>query len=48
MNHEYPKNFSRFYDLIYYKNRDEVDSLFFLDQIQKAKGKVKTIVVEEE
>lgn len=36
----YPKNFSRFYDIIYHQIRDEVDSKFFLKKINQTKGKI--------
>ena len=36
----YPKNFSRFYDIIYDQYRSYFDHGFFLDLIKKANGKV--------
>jgi SAM-dependent methyltransferase len=36
----YPKNFSRFYDIIYDQYGSYFDHGFFLDQIKKANGKV--------
>ena len=40
MKHEYPENFARFYDLLYEELRDSVDKNFFMNHIQKCKGKV--------
>jgi len=40
MKHEYPQNYARFYDLIYHQLRDNVDSEFFQNQINLAKGKI--------
>jgi SAM-dependent methyltransferase len=40
MIHEYPAYFARFYDLIYKKQRDGVDSDFFLNEIKKTRGKI--------
>jgi SAM-dependent methyltransferase len=40
MNHEYPKNFARFYDVIYHHMRDCVDHEFFLNAISQTGGKV--------
>lgn len=45
MTYEYPKNFSRFYDLIYHQIRDETDSLYFQNEAIQAKGKVLEIGV---
>jgi SAM-dependent methyltransferase len=40
MINKYPKNFARFYDLIYHQIRDSVDKEFFLQEMKQAKGKV--------
>lgn len=40
MKHEYPQNYTRFYDLIYNHLRDSVDSKFFQNQISRTKGKI--------
>jgi len=40
MNHEYPQNYARFYDLIYNQLRDSVDHEFFQSQISQVKGKI--------
>ncbi len=45
MNYEYPKNFARFYDIIYEHHRDGVDNDFFLNEIKNAKGKILEIGV---
>ncbi|MFC2081401.1 class I SAM-dependent methyltransferase [Bacteroidota bacterium] len=45
MTHEYPKNFARFYDLIYHKLRDGVDNEFFLNEIGNTPGKILEIGV---
>jgi SAM-dependent methyltransferase len=45
MAHEYPKNFARFYDLIYHQMRDAVDVDYFQNEVLKAKGKVLEIGV---
>ena len=42
---EYPKNFARFYDLIYHKMRDESDLVFFQNEATQVKGKVLEIGV---
>jgi SAM-dependent methyltransferase len=42
---EYPKNFARFYDLIYHKMRDEADLDFFQNEATRVKGKVLEIGV---
>jgi SAM-dependent methyltransferase len=36
----YPKNFARFYDLIYHQHRDGVDNEYFLNEITQTKGKI--------
>jgi SAM-dependent methyltransferase len=36
----YPKNFARFYDLIYHQQRDGVDNDYFQNEIRKTKGKI--------
>jgi len=43
--YEYPKNFARFYDVIYHHQRDGVDHEFFLNAIGQTKGKVLEIGV---
>ena len=40
MSQEYPKNFARFYDIIYHQQRDGVDNEYFRKEIGKTKGKV--------
>lgn len=40
MKHEYPKNFSRFYDTIYHRIRDGEDSEYFLNAIKQSGGKI--------
>ena len=40
MTHLYPKNFARFYDLIYHQQRDSVDNEYFLNEISQTKGKI--------
>ena len=40
MIYEYPKNFARFYDVIYHQMRDGVDHEFFLNAISQASGRV--------
>lgn len=40
MNYQYPKEFARFYDIIYSHLRDGVDNKFFQKQIAEAKGRV--------
>jgi SAM-dependent methyltransferase len=45
MTTKYPKNFARFYDVIYNQLRDAVDHDFFLNEIKKTKGKVLEIGV---
>jgi SAM-dependent methyltransferase len=42
---EYPKNFARFYDLIYNQMRDETDLNFFRNEAAQVKGKVLEIGV---
>jgi len=42
---EYPKNFARFYDLIYHKMRDSADAEFFRNEACRTKGKVLEIGV---
>lgn len=41
----YPETFARFYDLIYQHLRDGVDNRFFLNEIEKIRGKVLEIGV---
>ncbi len=41
----YPKNFARFYDLIYHQQRDGVDNEYFLNEINQTKGKILEIGV---
>lgn len=41
----YPKNFARFYDLIYHQQRDGVDNEYFQNQIRLTKGKILEIGV---
>jgi SAM-dependent methyltransferase len=45
MTHEYPKNFARFYDLIYYKQRDGIDNEYFQNEIKQTQGKILEIGV---
>jgi len=45
MTHEYPKNFARFYDVIYDQLRNTVDHDFFLNQIKQTSGKALEIGV---
>jgi SAM-dependent methyltransferase len=45
MVHEYPKNFARFYDLIYHQIRDSVDHNYFLNEINQSPGKILEIGV---
>jgi len=45
MTNTYPKNFARFYDVIYNKVRNTVDYEFFLNQIKQTKGTVLEIGV---
>lgn len=45
MKHEYPKNFSRFYDNIYRKIRDGADSDYFHQLIKETEGKILEIGV---
>ncbi|HCC71315.1 MAG TPA: hypothetical protein DEQ09_09230 [Bacteroidales bacterium] len=45
MEHKYPKNFARFYDTIYHRMRDGVDSEFFQKLIKNTKGRVLEIGV---
>jgi SAM-dependent methyltransferase len=45
MIHEYPENFARFYDLIYHRQRDNVDNTFFQNRIRESKGKILEIGV---
>jgi len=45
MTYEYPKNFARFYDLIYHQLRDGVDHDFFLNEIKQTSGKILEIGV---
>jgi len=40
MIYEYPKNFARFYDVIYHQMRDGIDHEFFLNAISQTGGKV--------
>ena len=42
---EYPKNFARFYDVIYHQIRDGVDNQYFQNEIQQSKGKILEIGV---
>jgi len=42
---EYPKNFARFYDLIYNQLRGALDKDFFLSEIKKTPGKILEIGV---
>jgi ubiquinone/menaquinone biosynthesis C-methylase UbiE len=45
MDCKYPENFARFYDLIYHRQRDGVDNVFFQERIKETKGKVLEIGV---
>ena len=45
MVYEYPKNFARFYDLIYHQIRDSVDHTYFLNEINQSSGKILEIGV---
>ena len=45
MLHTYPKNFARFYDVIYHSLRDGVDNEYFLNEILQTKGKILEIGV---
>jgi len=36
----YPKNFARFYDLIYHQLRDGIDNEYFLNEIKRTNGKI--------
>jgi SAM-dependent methyltransferase len=36
----YPKNFARFYDLIYHQQRDGIDNEYFLNEIRRTNGKI--------
>ena len=36
----YPETFARFYDLIYHRMRDHVDIDFFLDEIDRTRGRI--------
>lgn len=36
----YPETFARFYDLIYHQMRDHVDLDFFLDEIDRTRGRI--------
>ena len=45
MTHQYPKNYARFYDLIYHQQRDGVDNEYFQNEIQQTKGKILEIGV---
>lgn len=45
MIYEYPLSFARFYDTIYHNLRDDVDNLFFQNEIKKTCGKVLEIGV---
>lgn len=40
MINKYPKNFARFYDVIYHNMRDPTDSEYFQNEIRKSGGKV--------
>jgi len=40
MLYEYPKNFARFYDIIYHQHRDGVDNEYFINEIMQTKGKI--------
>lgn len=40
MTFEYPRNFARFYDLIYHQMRDGVDNEYFQEEIRQTKGKI--------
>lgn len=45
MIYKYPKNFARFYDIIYHSQRDSVDNDFFQNEIILTNGKVLEIGV---
>ena len=45
MTHEYPKNYARFYDLIYHQQRDGVDNEYYQNEIKQTKGKILEIGV---
>ena len=45
MAYEYPKNFARFYDLIYHQIRDDADADFFQNEASRANGRVLEIGV---
>ncbi len=45
MTHEYPKNYARFYDLIYHHQRNGIDNEFFQNEIKQTKGKILEIGV---
>lgn len=45
MIYKYPTNFARFYDTIYHQMRDDVDSEYFQNEIQKSGGKILEIGV---
>lgn len=45
MKHEYPKNFARFYDIIYRHMRDGADSEYFRNLVRQTNGKVLEIGV---
>lgn len=38
--HEYPQHFARFYDIIYFAQRDPADKDFYLEQIGSTEGKI--------
>ena len=42
---EYPRNFARFYDLMYNQLRDSLDNEFYLGEIQKTTGRILEIGV---
>jgi len=45
MSNEYPTFYARFYDLIYSQQRDGIDNDFFINEIERTKGKVLEIGV---
>lgn len=45
MIYKYPLNFARFYDTIYHSLRDDVDSLYFQNEMKNTSGKVLEIGV---
>ncbi len=45
MPYEYPKNYARFYDLIYHRQREGIDNEFFLNEIKQTEGKILEIGV---